>query len=1568
MADGPTKKNEVEVKAQVMPDQMIDLLQGTISKANTPQEMKRYLQERFKTLQFSKEQRKEVLDRVGTLESIQKNEGAKEALQELIKNDLASLKENIIDPRTWSPETKETVIKTSVAIGALAIIGIIGHKILSGAQKAGAKVKEGWGWFKKTVIIGGGLAILGGLAYFGIPQLREWVEGIKTLKDAKDMYDKKMAELDQIMQQGIGKTQEGVAAVKAKKEELTKWYEAKKEEFKNKKADAPPPTSVQKVTETAESATETVLFSKLFLEFFGDEAERAGISDVFDDEQARSLSDVIEAMNTLTLGDAEDGTDENIYNKLFVNGDQNFYEKRLRGIKLVRSILREHRAFIEKQYRFLRAGDTENKYTQDLKSVSVKKVLKMLADSEVRQAAQFVEQTAPAWISIIPYFAKGGTSKPVKEWLESMQGNSQEFADHEWGALFEGMETADKKSVDKKKLAGALFSGQRLSEVQWDTGNCNPAEQKFLTELTAKLQKRFADSGQLDPFLDQVCLSDPRITADLQKRFGTMYMRDAVQLYLACEHENLVGATMKILHLLKEDEAAFVYASSKLSQWAAKSVAGVVGGSVLSSTALEWLIQPGKFPPAVERVQRMLTRRAMHEAKSMAQSTTGFLGSIDASDFAIAGAGTVVGVSAIEVVKEHIFGTIEIVEKRGGKLMRPWHWALGLTSDYHLQLYRDLGNFQRQWHSMCEQIKTIKEGGSSIRLAIEEFIQSAHKETDCKKLVDHLESLKLGKTQKTVDDLTNIITRLEQDIFPLETSLSHATRWLPTQIRDGLKKIIYIDAGWRLDKVQSFIAKDLADMMRNKNLKFVADELDAFLDLAGRKISLKEAHIIWRSEKAKEMLVDAMKTSDVAKLNSILKTARRAAVGGAVWKTLGIAGDIFSFVLLQGDQADIEALADQTDTKALQEALLKQSARTALAQSLPVLTAGGTILHTAIAIRTGAGFLGGMAAGSAVYGPVGILVAAGSITIEQAHELERQLLMEYKDFAKLPPAIQLGMMGNFPNAPTWNERIGTLYGIPKESLQGINEMQRDKILRTYMLQSTEAKPWPGETPQQTMERHKSGVSHSMNFLANRKKAGERYLQPAANELRNARLHGELFQLSLTLINDEKEQPEKMHATLDVKAKDGKTYKVRIADYAYLDSNPLAPYTQMNILKAYEEKQTSATATTLGEFATYADTAEKKSILRMSVAQLLIRECRDNINVLASKLETTDYDGMLWRDQETKERCILIAKDMIASQILQETDKLIATPGVKAISPAEYSRSLTSIQKSIEQIDTLQVAGRTTAPETRHIVGQEHMPILSTEAVLQSILQRNNADIESKNAPTFDVSKVLAERKPLQGDSEGAFLRNAEGYRLLPMKDGIVTGMGDQKTEIVISSNAPQRIPPGRYAIYSSKETLEKGFYRKVGSLGTIEIFAKESTEKIAERDRLASLRLKEGTAILQQAGATKIADRCYRINWGVFNFAPLFYFDTAQAHWIISKGPWGGTNADILRFAISGKYNLEPGQDPVKAGFDPRYESVIRDMQRVNAMKNQEKKKSIDPESPSSPNESSASQSKPPAA
>jgi|GEM_PF-6444596 len=165
-----------------------------------------------------------------------------------------------------SPTTKALGAGAAVAIVAYGAYKLFGW-LWGGTKKAAEKTKEGMGWFGKTLIATGGLALAGLAGYAGYRALenkmKEFFGGMKgaveeNLAAAKRLAEEQLARVETALQDGGNLAREQLEELKKQKKELTEKIDDYKKKMKETSAEESEPSEGEQPSDTKKNEAKVV--------------------------------------------------------------------------------------------------------------------------------------------------------------------------------------------------------------------------------------------------------------------------------------------------------------------------------------------------------------------------------------------------------------------------------------------------------------------------------------------------------------------------------------------------------------------------------------------------------------------------------------------------------------------------------------------------------------------------------------------------------------------------------------------------------------------------------------------------------------------------------------------------------------------------------------------------------------------------------------------------------------------------------------------------------------------------------------------------------------------------------------------------------------------------------------------------------------------------------------------------------------------------------------------------------------------------------------------------------------
>jgi hypothetical protein len=189
-----------------------------------------------------------------------------------------------------------------------------------------------------------------------------------------------------------------------------------------------------------------------------------------------------------------------------------------------------------------------------------------------------------------------------------------------------------------------------------------------------------------------------------------------------------------------------------------------------------------------------------------------------------------------------------------------------------------------------------------------------------------------------------------------------------------------------------------------------------------------------------------------------------------------------------------------------------------------------------------------------------------------------------------------------------------------------------------------------------------------------------------------------------------------------------------------------------------------------------------------------------------------------------------------------------------------------------------------------------------------------------------------------------YVKGAEGYQFIPIKEGIILGDNADTAITKIPSNDPYFLEAGEYAVWLPGETIDTAWWNNHTKEGSRKINVKENLEE-KEREKKKERRERiydRGVEYLEGNGAEWIGSYggygVYKLTYSWWDRAIEFYFDSEKSQWRVLIGDWTEDNSDRKRHALMGE---DPKYYSVKNmawGNSEKYNRVIRRLGWANEL------------------------------
>ncbi len=942
-----------------------------------------------------------------------------------------------------------------------------------------------------------------------------------------------------------------------------------------------------------------------------------------------------------------------------------------------------------------------------------------------------------------------------------------------------------------------------------------------------------------------------------------------------------------------------------------------------------------EIPPELEKVGRMLKRRAVHFANDTASDARAWL----SSNVGETGVGIGVGGLAIwqiyDTAMEQKYGVVSRIGPRAGiDRWSMWRHTLAMTSDYHKSITKNLPIFRQQWQRMMLSMNGLDKAagltsGHSPANAVEDilrrFLNSNQSDADKMLLRKGFGDLKSNYSHIVTD-----IQAIEDEFFRISNAheyiIKHFSQNIVGRGWANIANIVHTDEVARIKNVRSILGQALNEYDANR---LWTNEIDDLLSKTGTHPTLAEWHMIKNSKGAQKAIVEAVNAKDAVKMQEVISVARKATMWAAGFNILGIAGDIWSLAQINEELEEIDAKIKTAEPE-LKQVLERQKVEIYQTKILPILSLTGQVGVSTIAWWQGAGVLGAMGANSALLGPAGILIAGGTYALHTTHEFERAMSETYGDYLKKTNEellVDLGVHAQGVNATDRFIQHGTFIitmsapmiahiiawkqgpivdgrtDLTDESIESAKEYHRAEIVRAYIAKNTVIPPYPGEEPKEYVNRHQKIVSEIMRSLAKQKSPDGQYtLNLTSESLNDARIDGELTIFSRQCEEQENGLEDRDRATVVVLGNDGKNHVVSIAEYQYMVegedgksckvNEAPRPYSRKAVRIAWQNRREEYQLDAFKEEITKDGVKENNAIT--VIAAKLLSDCSDDLNFYSHALLSYNYTGL--GDSMTVKRILNIAENVIAREVMQSAEMYHEDIQQRS-SPTEYrmlyNERLNAIRSTLKGLSPQMLHERVKDPEYRHLQRQlSERDEKEMSITLASIV---------KHIKELQESKSIKERQEQRGEKiiytlqeltqariieskHPIYLQNMQGYRLVRMIDGISLS---EKSDIIIPSNDPYRIEVsqyGTYAIWSPQEGITRQ-NSPIGKLGKISFRTSITDRERFERNNTRDLRFKKGAETLVAGGAKKIGQNCYESH----NGEVLYYFDRERARWNVVR-------------------------------------------------------------------------------
>lgn len=1421
------------------------------------------------------------------------------------------------------------------------------HTAVDAGQQAAAK-SEG-GLFKK-IMIGAGVGL--GL-FFGIPKLDQFFHQFDWYKNLR---------------------QRAKDAITEKKDAIKEKVKDKVENAKQKVEDAKNSEAGKEVKEGVEKIVIHDAPSVL-LQWFGDEAEEIGFTDIYDSKTEQALSHVLgkivekdEKLGTLlTKNNQEEYTV--YYNHLFgteqVSDD--IRKSRIKSIRFLQKVIQETSSSQLQESLTILHEQYPEKWPENLEELSIKNYIHLIYIMKLQDVSLFTKGHLEGFMQVL----KGGNAKDLLgTFINESKEVAKDLGEYEWAVLTK--DYPNRKNLQKKEVLKGFCDRQLLLSGSFaDKEKMNEYDKEFLEQQREKMKQKLCRES-LSPDIEELCLNDPQIIAALQSRKEYISFSEAMRLSIALEQGNSLAGMAAILNIISScSPDVFSVVSFRYAQWMGSNILSVLLSDAKSLMSGGVNFDDDSIPPNLRRIAKLIRRRTYHEAMVTLEST-GVVGKELASNKYVYVGGGIAGAAYTGSLYWWINrnGDFSAVGNRAGGWGRgatktTLHYGLGILSDYHHTVGVSSGDLTQNIDELMNLVMKDINGGK-IKNLLDDFIHLEQTEKDWEKLIKRVRII-------LKNDNHDILTKLKEIKNVHAKGFKHYSQWFGSRLWQNTRNILNTDPKYartrnisRLEKIFNPDPNELRSVNSPyKNL--TANQRKGISDLLKNSdLDNAELHFLKDSKKAQKVFLEIVDTTDNAtkalKMKELKSVLQSAAKISAVLKGVGVIGDIFDIANQMHQNA---LLAEERKTASPERRMAidqkLQEAWKRYAVNGGVL--GATAIETAIAYKMGLGVMGSLGYSSAALGPGMIVIGGMLIMTDSANEMALSMSREYRDYYQKSEQELLALLDDHPNRSTWSQWWNKDFSMSEDSFKSGNETHRSEIFRAYIAKNLNIQQWPGESVEDFTRRHSEIVSATILSLSRQKSPDGKFINLSPDILRDAKLDGELTTLSQRLIQEEEsdELTTEEKAFVMVRGTDGKERKVFLSQYANIvDAEDgktstyegvAQPFTRKDVRNAFQNNREKINMKQLFDIAKESKMSTEQ--LQKIMTAKALGECTDDIHFLSHAFMSFDYSGLFGWDEEMKNACLNLAERKIATIILGEVQAYCDDRTEENFVDL-YQETLKSIRNRMKQVSPESLNEELNQLKQQNIFDAFKMRDLGKMPITpESIAQRMNEkegkkvaekkEAESGEKSIFTIEELKKQRVvEKKGDM---YVKDAKGYRFVRVVNNSI--LCTEENDVIITSDDPEKIPHGTYAIFGPTETPNRN---EPSTLGKFSFRNAYSDEERSVREATLNYRLKQGILRLEAAGAKKISQYCYSVNKDIQGTV-IYYFDRSRMEWNITSFD-SDSNLTFEQYGAS--YNeLPKGIDPATV-FSKEHVETARAMQDINQQKPATPKKAPAP-SPSNP-------------